>query len=694
MGVNRQRTAPCKTVIDCTCEDARNIFLCCTNAFAQHKLAEDPSDVVQQTMDCLDAFKPESTANVWSMALRYHKAGPWTPAMREAVQLVKKQIHVSRDEYQAVFPSDAATRTLVHDCMLVRAQFQTTVHNFLRDLIKQHLENFQNRSMQRALVFYDGLGAVTGLYESLDISFKRAVIALRNCIYEVSTDAVFSKQPLVPSQFENDSAVVNRVGEWFWIENRHGTREFRDSALNVRWTSFPAESNRNDNDTVMVVSEQGNHGMLSHVDYEGNRTFYRRIGSCTRLIKDTVCFARGSVHVYDGKQKQGQEDLEIANCKLGCITITPPYHGGIGNIRLFPCGKVMFQLGEPDWVQCTPAELKTFKKNFPGVFWVNVTVKNWYKVRHVVHSFLEKNSEISMRILDKFLATPLPNSCQEEAKTARDKKAKKHTETQVRKAVLVDKRTQADARRRMEQRDRQCREAARVVAERIVLNVLACARQSDKQRAQQSSACAASAIHSVLVTARRADKEQKRAKEHALIAVRKANADKAAFVKRAREARDTVPTFKSTNKPSQPTTGAMSPLTLVQHKPGQSASTTPKPLDKNQKRVQNRVAQQTRPQPEPSQLLPLPQPPPKPVSEPAWKKQLRLANKERKKPTEPTSKAAHAMDCPVCFERFEEKHTLVPCGHLFCGPCAKELAKSKECAFCREPVAMSMRIFM
>ncbi|EAR99687.2 zinc finger, C3HC4 type (RING finger) protein (macronuclear) [Tetrahymena thermophila SB210] len=49
--------------------------------------------------------------------------------------------------------------------------------------------------------------------------------------------------------------------------------------------------------------------------------------------------------------------------------------------------------------------------------------------------------------------------------------------------------------------------------------------------------------------------------------------------------------------------------------------------------------------------------------------------------------------CIICMNE-ESAYTLIPCGHKkYCGACAEEMVKQKQCAFCRKPCQQSLRIF-
>ncbi|KAL4486060.1 hypothetical protein ABPG72_003994 [Tetrahymena utriculariae] len=49
--------------------------------------------------------------------------------------------------------------------------------------------------------------------------------------------------------------------------------------------------------------------------------------------------------------------------------------------------------------------------------------------------------------------------------------------------------------------------------------------------------------------------------------------------------------------------------------------------------------------------------------------------------------------CIICMNE-ESTYTLIPCGHKkYCGACAEEMVKQKQCAFCRKPCQQSLRIF-
>ncbi|KAL4435992.1 hypothetical protein ABPG74_022227 [Tetrahymena malaccensis] len=49
--------------------------------------------------------------------------------------------------------------------------------------------------------------------------------------------------------------------------------------------------------------------------------------------------------------------------------------------------------------------------------------------------------------------------------------------------------------------------------------------------------------------------------------------------------------------------------------------------------------------------------------------------------------------CIICMNE-ESSYTLIPCGHKkYCGACAEEMVKQKQCAFCRKPCQQSLRIF-
>ena len=65
---------------------------------------------------------------------------------------------------------------------------------------------------------------------------------------------------------------------------------------------------------------------------------------------------------------------------------------------------------------------------------------------------------------------------------------------------------------------------------------------------------------------------------------------------------------------------------------------------------------------------------------------------QRKKEQEKADKE----QCIICMER-EKNHVMVPCGHMFCGPCTEKMFRvedlSKRCPICRDPVVSITKVF-
>lgn len=553
------------------------------------------------------------------------------------------------------------------------------------------------------------------------------------------------------------SARLTDFGRLFWVENRDGSRRFfkdmpREQVKlpDMRWWCNPAApADAPWNTIAMIVSERadGNHGFCCQIDVEGTKTFFKRDAE-GELVKVASVHCEGHATHFWG---QGEHEVATSDDEGVNIRSDPE-----GYIRLCANGAVMKRgVNEDDeWSVLSSKETAAFKKAHPSADFESFAKRRdftrWYAAHMAVHWVMcaiyeAKADEERARLKEEKAAAQAA-----EKRRRKDAAATRRANADADRRAAAFSRNCADAARLVAKHavesllskarlsDKVRAQKASSCAAAAIRGVLANARKAEKERIRNKEQMLAALKECNAEKARFVQEVREARKEAPKPAAPKPDKPKAApppaaappppanttrnqrnrdrkkaLAEAAKHARWQPPPEPADTRRLCPN-GVMCPWLgsgcVNRHLPEDLVAAPDIPCtwnfrctNKNCIRFHGvlpgmpKAAAPSRPAPPPPRPPPPPPPPPAPPApppppppaEPEWKK--RLSKAEGKKPA-PTPQ--HSRECPICLMQFEEKHALVPCGHLFCATCAPIVAEGKECSVCRANVSMAIKIFM